>query len=88
VVTHVTDGMQFHRTFDGHLVISVSQLLRPVYPGPFHTIKRNLHNTVLLLDLSQRASLTWITGPISTIIQRGFPFRFGVVPLVETEEGV
>jgi len=75
------------RSFDRYLVIFFSQLLRPMYPGQFPTIKRNLHNTVLLLDMSQRVSLEWITGPVFNIIQRGLPFRFGVVPLVETDEG-
>jgi UDP-glucose:glycoprotein glucosyltransferase len=62
-------------------------MLRPVYPGQFHHVKRNLINIVLVLDLSQRKSLGWITNPIANIIQRGFPFRFGVVPIVDTEEG-
>lgn len=63
------------------------QLLRPLYPGQFHSIRRNIFNTVLLLDLSQPASLAWITGPVFNLIQRGYPLRFGIVPLVETEEG-
>jgi len=33
-------------------------------------------------------SLEFITGAVSNIINRGFPFRFGVVPIVETDEGV
>ncbi|KAF8587209.1 glycosyltransferase family 24 protein [Ramaria rubella] len=66
---------------------TLHMMLRPIYPGQFHNVKRNLYNTVLLLDLSQRSSLVWITGPISNIVQRGFPFRFGVVPLIETDEG-
>ncbi|KAF8524348.1 UDP-glucose:Glycoprotein glucosyltransferase-domain-containing protein [Hysterangium stoloniferum] len=67
---------------------SLQGMLRPVYPGQFHHVKRNLFNTVLVLDLSQRSSLGWITNPVANIIQRGFPFRFGVVPIVETEEGI
>lgn len=62
-------------------------MLQPVFPGQFQQVRRNLFNTVLILDLSERTSLAWIVGPITNIIQRGFPFRFGVAPIVETEEG-
>jgi UDP-glucose:glycoprotein glucosyltransferase len=58
-----------------------------MYPGQFHQIKLNLFNVVLAVDLSQTSSLNFMGGAVSTIIGRGFPFRFGVVPVVETEDG-
>jgi UDP-glucose:glycoprotein glucosyltransferase len=61
--------------------------MRGLYPGQFHSLRRNLNNIVLVLDLSSPASLHFITVPIPTFINRGLPFRFGVVPLVETEAG-
>ncbi|KAJ7651981.1 glycosyltransferase family 24 protein [Mycena polygramma] len=66
---------------------SIHSLLRPVYPGQFHNIKLNMFNIVLVLDLSQPASLNTITGAVASIINRNFPFRFGIVPLAETEDG-
>ena len=42
---------------------------------------------MLALDLSKMSTLNFLTGTIYNIINRGFPFRFGVVPLVESEEG-
>ncbi|KAJ7513036.1 glycosyltransferase family 24 protein [Mycena galericulata] len=66
---------------------SIHSLLRPIYPGQFHNIKLNLFNTVLVLDLSQPTSLQTITGSVASIIARSFPFRFGIVPLTETEDG-
>ncbi|KAI5117547.1 hypothetical protein M0805_004373 [Coniferiporia weirii] len=66
---------------------SITGLLRPVYPGQFHNIRQNLINVVVVADLSQMGSLNFIAAPISNIINRGFPIRFGVVPSVETEDG-
>ncbi|KAJ7485860.1 glycosyltransferase family 24 protein [Mycena latifolia] len=66
---------------------SIHGLLRPLYPGQFHNIKRNLYNVVLVLDLSQPSSVQTITGAVASIIGRGFPFRFGVVPAAQSEDG-
>ncbi|KAF9461692.1 glycosyltransferase family 24 protein, partial [Collybia nuda] len=66
---------------------SLLTLLRPVYPGQFPNVKLNLYNIVLVVDLSQTSSLTFIGGPVANIIDRNFPLRFGVVPIAESEEG-
>ena len=58
-----------------------------MYPGQFPNVKVNLFNVVLVLDLSQTSALNFITGSVSSIINRNFPFRFGVVPIIETEDG-
>lgn len=63
------------------------QLLRPVYPGQFHSVRQNLVNVVLVVDLSKTSSLHFLAAPVNNIITRGFPIRFGVVPDVESEEG-
>ncbi|THV04765.1 glycosyltransferase family 24 protein [Dendrothele bispora CBS 962.96] len=66
---------------------SIHGLLRPLYPGQFHNVRLNLFNIILALDLSKTTSLNFVAGPVSNIVERGFPFRFGVAPLVETEDG-
>lgn len=65
---------------------SLSLLLRPVHQGQFQSLKRNLFNVVLAVDLSRLNTISFISGSVSTIINRQFPFRFGVVPIVDTEE--
>lgn len=50
-------------------------------------LKLNLFNVVLVLDLSRPANLVFVAGTMHSIIERGFPFHFGVVPIVETEDG-
>ncbi|OBZ72146.1 UDP-glucose:glycoprotein glucosyltransferase, partial [Grifola frondosa] len=66
---------------------SIKLLLRPLYPGQFPSIKLNLFNVILAVDLSQSSSLNFIAVTVSNLIERNFPFRWGVVPLVETDEG-
>ena len=61
------------------------QLLRPLYPGQLHTIKQNLWNVVLVLDLSQGIAIETVANALSTMIQRGVPIRFGLVPMFDPE---
>ncbi|KAF5386468.1 hypothetical protein D9757_005906 [Collybiopsis confluens] len=67
---------------------SLSGLLRPMYPGQFPSLRLNLFNIVLVLDLSRPANAIFAAGTMHSIIERGFPFRFGIVPIVETEDGI
>ncbi|KAH9848797.1 glycosyltransferase family 24 protein [Lenzites betulinus] len=62
-------------------------LLRQLYPGQFPTVKFNLFNIVLAADLSQGSTIEFLGGTVNQLIHRGLPFRWGVAPLVETEEG-
>ncbi|PPQ88795.1 hypothetical protein CVT25_010481 [Psilocybe cyanescens] len=66
---------------------SLYALLRPMYPGSLPSIKANLFNIVLVLDLSQTTSLNFLAGGVTNIINRDIPLRFGLVPIVETEDG-
>ncbi|KAF4618673.1 hypothetical protein D9613_009850 [Agrocybe pediades] len=66
---------------------SLYMLLRPMFPGALPMIKHNLFNVVLALDLSQTVSLNFIAGPVSNILGRDIPLRFGLVPTAETEDG-
>jgi hypothetical protein len=53
----------------------------------FPTVRLNLFNVVLTLDLSQTSSFTFMAGPMANMIERGIPLRFGLVPIVEGSEG-
>ncbi|KAH9024388.1 UDP-glucose:glycoprotein glucosyltransferase-domain-containing protein [Lactarius pseudohatsudake] len=66
---------------------SLYALLHPTYPGQAPTIRRNMFNVVFVFDLSRSASLHFITNTISMLIDRSYPIRLGIVPIVETEEG-
>ncbi|KAH8978341.1 UDP-glucose:glycoprotein glucosyltransferase-domain-containing protein [Lactarius akahatsu] len=66
---------------------SIYALLHPTYPGQAPTVRRNMFNVVFVFDLSRSASLHFITNTISMLIDRSYPIRLGIVPVVETEEG-
>ena len=73
---------------DYSLYIDFTKLLRPLYPGQAPTIRRNMYNVVVVFDLSRPSSLRVITNTLSMLIDRLFPVRFGIVPIVETEDSV
>ena len=58
-----------------------------MYPGQLPTLKYNLFNVILAVDLSRMSSIEFIAGTIQTLINRSVSFRWGVAPLVETEDG-
>src|SRR6266550_6293999 len=60
--------------------------MRPIFPGQFPSIKRNLFNIVLILDLLKPTSLHILGGTVSDIIDRGIPSHFGLVPSTTSDE--
>lgn len=59
-----------------------------MYPGALPTVRANLFNIILVLDLSHTSSLNFISGTVSNLLSRDLPLRFGVVPQVETADGM
>jgi UDP-glucose:glycoprotein glucosyltransferase len=49
-------------------------------------VARNLNNVVFVLDLSQPSSLVLVAQNLKQFITRGIPVRFGLVPLVASDE--
>lgn len=56
-----------------------------MHPREFHSIKRNIFNIVSMFDLTNTNTLGFVSASIMNLINRGYPFRFGLVPIVETE---
>jgi UDP-glucose:glycoprotein glucosyltransferase len=61
--------------------------MRPMYPGAMPNVRLNLFNVVLMLDLSRIQALNLLGGPMSTLISRNIPIRFGLVPSAESDDG-
>ena len=57
-----------------------------MYPGQAPAVRRNMFNVVFVLDLARPASLHFISNTISMLINRSYPVRLGIVPIVESEE--
>ena len=55
--------------------------MRPLYPGQLHTIRKNIHHAVFVLDLSKKEDLSRLVEEIATLVKRLIPIRFGIVVL-------
>lgn len=56
-----------------------------MHPREFHSIKKNIFNIIVVLDLTNTNALGFVSASVMNLINRGYPFRFGLVPIVETE---
>lgn len=65
---------------------SINALLRPLYPGQFPNLKLNLFNIIIVADLTDTLAFNFVSSSVSNIIERNFPFRFGIVPTCKTPE--
>ncbi|KAF9648458.1 glycosyltransferase family 24 protein [Thelephora ganbajun] len=64
---------------------NMQMLLRPIHPREFHSIKRNIFNIITIVDITSTNALGFVSATIMNLINRGYPFRFGLIPIVETE---
>ncbi|CAO1622126.1 unnamed protein product [Jaminaea pallidilutea] len=62
-----------------HMGSSLRNILRPVYPGQFPTIRRNLFNAIVVLDLADKAACAFIAEQIMPLTNR-IALRWGFVP--------
>ncbi|KAJ6071596.1 hypothetical protein N7499_009610 [Penicillium canescens] len=58
------------------------------YPGQLPPVRRDLHNVVVPVDLSDPENMMLIAGNLHAFIKRGIPVRFGLVPLSSSPESV
>ncbi|KAG6885729.1 hypothetical protein C0993_010556 [Termitomyces sp. T159_Od127] len=75
------------RTEGGNVVIYWNDMEKDIYHG-IPSVKYNVFNVILVLDLSQMDSLSFIIGNMAGLISRGVPLRFGLVPITETEDSI
>lgn len=62
---------------------SVETFMRPLYPGQFHTIRRNAHTVIMLVDLSNADDRELVSN-FAMFVTRGLPLRWGIVPADDT----
>lgn len=60
------------------------QLMRRVFPGQLHPLRKNIYNLVVPIDFSSREDLFLIYENFKNFIQRKIAIRFGLVPLTKT----
>ncbi|KAF9361740.1 hypothetical protein BGX26_012461 [Mortierella sp. AD094] len=66
---------------------SLYKILQPTFQGQFHQVRRNVINSLFVLDLSSPQSLEVISFELPDFVQRMIPIRFGVLPLIESDDG-
>ncbi|KAF9927498.1 hypothetical protein FBU30_003215 [Linnemannia zychae] len=62
-------------------------IMQPLYGSQFHQIRHNIINSLFVMDLSALKSLEVLSLELINWVQRLVPFRFGVLPLVRSDDG-
>lgn len=67
------------------LLIFIIQLLQRTYPGQLPTVRRDIQNVVIPLDLTDLKDIELVVESLQTFVKRTIPIRFGIVPLIDSE---
>ena len=65
---------------------SIQALLQRTYPGQLPTVRRDIHNIVLPVDLADPTDLEIVSDTLQNFVKRKVPARFGIVPTLRTSE--
>jgi UDP-glucose:glycoprotein glucosyltransferase len=65
----------------------ISDLARPRW-GQLPQVRKNVWNLVFVLDLGEPQGPVHVVQLIMSFIQRGMPFRMGLVPLLDDDNGL
>ena len=69
-------------------VDKIPQLLQRTYPGQLPQVRRDIHNIILPLDLSDVKDAELIVESLQTFVKRKIPIRFGIVPLINSAAAI
>ncbi|KAL8760548.1 MAG: hypothetical protein Q9184_003275 [Pyrenodesmia sp. 2 TL-2023] len=61
-----------------------SALLQRTFPGQLPTIRRNVHNAIIPLDVTDMKDVQLLVESLQTFVKRKVPIRFGIVPTATT----
>ncbi|KAL8945096.1 MAG: hypothetical protein Q9211_000369 [Gyalolechia sp. 1 TL-2023] len=61
-----------------------SALLQRTFPGQLPSIRRNVHNVVIPLDVTDIKDIQLLVESLQTFVKRKVPIRFGIVPTLAT----
>ncbi|KAL6707789.1 killer toxin resistant protein [Coniothyrium glycines] len=60
-------------------------LLQRTYPGQLPSVRRDIHNAIVPVDLTSTENITIVLETILNLVKRGIPLRWGLVPQTFTE---
>lgn len=59
--------------------------MQRTYPGQLPTVRRDIHNVVIPLDLTDLKDIELLVESLQTFVKRIIPIRFGIVPSITSE---
>ena len=62
-----------------------SALLQRTYPGQLPSVRRDIHNVVIPMDLTDIKDVELLVESIQIFVKRKVPIRFGIVPTVGSQ---
>ena len=62
-----------------------SALLQRTYPGQLPSVRRDIHNVVIPMDLTDTKDVELLVESIQIFVKRKVPIRFGIVPAVGSQ---
>lgn len=60
-------------------------LLQRVYPGQLPSVRRDIHNAIVPIDFTAKADVSMAIETVLSLIHRGIPIRWGLVPATNTQ---
>ncbi|KAL8829521.1 MAG: hypothetical protein Q9191_001972 [Dirinaria sp. TL-2023a] len=63
-----------------------SALLQRTFPGQLPQVRRNLHNVVVPIDITDLKDTEILVESLQVFVKRKVPIQFGIVPLVRTKD--
>ncbi|KAF9159281.1 hypothetical protein DFQ26_006733 [Actinomortierella ambigua] len=87
VVTWLNDLSTDKRYVDAGWGEELYALYQPARMGSFPEIRKNYINALFALDLSSPESMELIVTELANFVQHLVPVRFGVLPLIKSENG-
>src|SRR5580700_2506696 len=61
-----------------------SQLLQRTFPGQLPSVRRDIFNLVVPVDLSNLEDIELVVEQIQSFVKRKLPLRFGIVPITRS----
>jgi UDP-glucose:glycoprotein glucosyltransferase len=56
-----------------------------MYPGQLPSVRRDIHNAIVPIDFTSAADVSSVIDTIMSLVKRGIPLRWGLVPQTLTE---
>ncbi|KAF6218705.1 hypothetical protein HO133_006056 [Letharia lupina] len=65
-----------------------SALLQRTYPGQLPQVRRDIHNVIIPLDLTDMKDVELLVESLQTFVKRKIPIRFGIVPMTTSAAAI